>query len=105
MALKDDALNALMDAGNNVKAGLWREDDGTFLEDCAAKLAEFQLDAAATSDADLRDQYREAAQLQIQRLEAIMLERANAVGNQALEDACKMALQIALKAVVGLLLA
>jgi len=97
-------LAALTAAGNDVKAGLWKDSDAAFLEDCATRLAQLQFNADATNDADRRDQYREAAQLQVKRLEAVMFERANATGNEVLEDVCTKALQIGLKARFGLLL-
>jgi hypothetical protein len=103
MTLKDDALVGLKQAGQDVMTGLWSDQDGPFLQDCASKLADMQLQASATNDADLRDQYREAAQLLLNRVAAVMFQRANAAGNQAVQDVCSTALKIALKAVLSLI--
>lgn len=103
MTLKDDALAGLRQAGQDVMTGLWTDQDGPFLQDCAGKLADFQLQASGTDDADLRDQYREAAQLLLNRIASVMYARANAAGNQAVQDVCYNALKIGLKAVLSLL--
>src|SRR6516225_3347880 len=100
MAATDDVLKALKDAGAQLKADLWKPEDGTFLEARAKDLVGLEAKAATLKDGDPKKAaYTAAARDTIVSVKLLALIRMETAEKHLLDALGKFFLTVAVPAV------
>jgi hypothetical protein len=103
MALSDDILQALVNAGKELKADLWTSEDLDMLKQRALDLAGLEAKAVQATDPDKKNQYQLAASLIIDHVKVTALTRMLLAQKDALDALGKLFLQVLTKYLLPLL--
>lgn len=103
MALQDDVLASLRDAGEQLKKDLWRPADLKLLQQRAADLVGLNAKAAAATDPQKKQQYKLAADMVLEHVKLLALIRMQVTEQHVLDALGKLFMNIVLPALANLL--
>jgi len=103
MALENDVLQALVQAGNQLKHDLWQPADVDILKQRAKDLTGLEIKAATTTDADKREQYKLAASLVVDHVKMIAIARMLIAQKDVMEAMERLFLKVLLGLLAALL--
>jgi hypothetical protein len=103
MSLEDQVKQALVDAGNQLKASLWRPEDQALLTARAKDLVGLQAKAAAEQDPGKRQQYRLAAESVVDHVKLLALLRMQVLQNEVPDALGRFFMKVVIPALAALL--
>jgi hypothetical protein len=103
MALEDDVEKALLDAGNELKKDLWQPADLVLITARAKDLVGLNAKAEAAQDANIKAQYRAAANSVVDHVKLLALLRMQVAENDILEALGRLFMRVVIPALAALL--
>ncbi len=103
MSLKDDVYQALYDAGVQLSADLWKQEDKVMLAQRANDLIGLKMKYDAAEDEGKRGQYQLAADMIIQHVQMVALTRLHVAQQHLVDALLKFFLQVLLPNLIKLL--